>query len=102
MAEHWNGGSGGKGSKPRPFSVSKEEYDNRFEAIFGKKKDTLSEYELNKSTGEVQRVEDNTGTDKNDYQDILSTEDAILDELEQYKKQAQGLWNDSCTAPRKK
>ena len=29
---------GGKGSKPRPFSVSKEEYDNRFEAIFGKKK----------------------------------------------------------------
>jgi hypothetical protein len=29
---------GGKGSKPRPFSVSQEEYDNRFEAIFGKKK----------------------------------------------------------------
>ena len=38
MAEHWNGGSGGKGSRPRPFSVSQEEYDNRFEAIFGKKK----------------------------------------------------------------
>jgi hypothetical protein len=29
---------GGKGSAPRPFSVSQEEYDNRFEAIFGKKK----------------------------------------------------------------
>ena len=29
---------GGKGSAPRPFSVSKDEYDNRFEAIFGKKK----------------------------------------------------------------
>jgi len=32
-------GDGGKGSRPRPFSVSKEEFDNRFEAIFGKKED---------------------------------------------------------------
>jgi hypothetical protein len=51
---------GGKGSKPRPFSVSQEEYDNRFESIFGKKK-----------------KEDNTGVTQNDYQDILSTEDCI-------------------------
>jgi hypothetical protein len=60
MAEHWNGGTGGKGSRPRPYSVSKEEFDNRFEAIFGKKKkqETLPEYELNKSTGEVQQVID--------------------------------------------
>jgi hypothetical protein len=35
---------GGKGSKPRPFSVSQEEYDARFEAIFGKKKKTEAEY----------------------------------------------------------
>jgi hypothetical protein len=34
---------GGKCSKPRPFSVPKEEYDNRFEAIFGKKKKTEAE-----------------------------------------------------------
>ena len=27
----------GKGSKPRPFSVSQEEYANSFEKIFGKK-----------------------------------------------------------------
>ena len=67
---------GGKGSKPRPFSVSQEEFDNRFEAIFGKK-NTLPEYELNKSTGEVQKVDDNTGVTKNEYQDILSTEDCI-------------------------
>jgi hypothetical protein len=51
---------GGKGSKPRPFSVSQEEFDNRFEAIFGKKKNILPEYELNKSTGEVQKVDDDT------------------------------------------
>jgi len=36
MAEHWNGGTGGKGSKPRPFSISQEEYANRWDAIFGK------------------------------------------------------------------
>jgi hypothetical protein len=79
MAEHWNGGTGGKGSKPRPLSVSQEEFDNRFDAIFGKKKkvDVLPEYELNKSTGDVQKVQDNTGTSKNEYQDILSTEDCI-------------------------
>jgi hypothetical protein len=93
----------GKGSRPRPFSVSKDEFDNRFDAIFGKKKkELLPEFELNKSTGEVQRVEDNTGTDKNEYQDILSTEDAVLDELEEYKRQAQEMWNDSCTSQRKK
>ena len=27
---------GGKGSKPRPFSVSNEEYANRWDAIFGR------------------------------------------------------------------
>jgi len=27
----------GKGSRPRPFSVSQEEYSNSFDAIFGKK-----------------------------------------------------------------
>lgn len=31
---------GGKGCKPRPFSVSQDEYDKRFDAIFGKKKKT--------------------------------------------------------------
>jgi hypothetical protein len=30
-------GDGGKGSSPRPFSVSQEEYSNRFDAIFNKK-----------------------------------------------------------------
>ena len=28
---------GGKGDKPRPFSVPKEQFDKNFEAIFGKK-----------------------------------------------------------------
>jgi hypothetical protein len=29
-------GDGGKGSAPRPFSVSNEEYANRWDEIFGK------------------------------------------------------------------
>jgi hypothetical protein len=27
---------GGKGSKPRPYSVSQQEYDTRWDAIFGR------------------------------------------------------------------
>ena len=55
MGNQWHGG---KGSKPRPFSVSQEVFDNNFETIFGKKKEKvyLPEYELNKSTGEVEKV----------------------------------------------
>lgn len=34
---------GGKGSSPRPFSVPKEDFDNRWEVIFGKKKKTEGE-----------------------------------------------------------
>ena len=29
---------GGKGSAPRPFSVSQQEYDNRWDNIFGRDK----------------------------------------------------------------
>ena len=49
---------GGKGSTPRPKSVDTDTYQSNWDRIFGKR-------------------EDNTGTDKNEYQDILSTEDSI-------------------------
>jgi len=54
---------GGKGSRPRPFSVSEQEYRTRWDAIFGRD----------------QKEEDNTGVTKNEYQDVLSTEDCIKD-----------------------
>ena len=66
MAEHWNGGNGGKGSKPRPFNISQKEYGDRFDAIFGKKK-------------KEEKV-------KSDYQDILSTEDCMLNTLDNLNK----------------
>jgi hypothetical protein len=75
---------GGKGSSPRPYSVDAETFSDNWDLIFNKKK-----------------KEDNTGVTKNDYQDILSTEDCI-DDLEKYKLEAQKLWNDSCTSQRKK
>ena len=31
----------GKGDKARPFKVSREVYENRYDAIFGKKKETV-------------------------------------------------------------
>jgi len=34
---------GGKGSKPRPFSVPKEEYDNRWDLIFSRDKKSEAE-----------------------------------------------------------
>ena len=34
---------GGKGSSPRPFSVTQEEYDNRWDAIFGRNKAATEE-----------------------------------------------------------
>jgi len=36
----------GKGSSPRPFSVSKEEYDKRWDAIFGRDLEQEEEPEI--------------------------------------------------------
>jgi hypothetical protein len=58
---------GGKGSKPRPFSVSQEEYEKRWDAIFGR--DLKEDLNL-----------------KNEFQDILSTEDCLLESFEKKQK----------------
>ena len=63
----WNGGTGGKGSKARPFSVSQEEYATRWDAIF-------------------QRDLPKEEKPKSDYQDILSTEDCVIDALDKLDK----------------
>lgn len=52
----------GKGSAPRPYSVDQDTFSNNWDAIFKKEKnsDDVSphayEYELNKSTGEVEKT----------------------------------------------
>ena len=54
---------GGKGDKPRPIA-DKKQYDENYDRIFGKSK--------GKTT---------------DYQDILSTEDCVLEALDKLKKE---------------
>ena len=55
----------GKGSSPRPFS-DRPTFEENFDKIFGKKKKDaytsphLIEYELNKSTGELDRLYEGT------------------------------------------
>lgn len=49
----------GKGSRPRPYSVTSEEFAKHWETTFRKPR------------------EDNTGVQKNEYQDVLSTEDCF-------------------------
>lgn len=60
---------GGKGSAPRPMEVSRDQYSNNWDAVFNKSKM------------------------KNEYQDVLSTEDCVsnalqkmVDEMQQSEK----------------
>lgn len=50
---------GGKGSNPRPFSVDQKTFNDNWDKIFK----------------------------KNNFQDVLKTEDCVLDALEENKKQ---------------
>jgi len=69
---------GGKGSKPRPFSVTQEEYENRWNAIF-QQENVVSKSQAKRFATMKLANEDNTGVTKNEYQDILSTEDSLID-----------------------
>ena len=42
MAEHWNGGNGGKGSKTRPPSVTLDEFDSNWDRIFSNRNEKVS------------------------------------------------------------
>jgi len=53
---------GGKGSNPRPFSVSSQEYANRFDAIF--RKDKRVEEDQKNEDEEFERIKLNSETDK--------------------------------------
>ena len=59
---------GGKGSKPRPYSVSQEDFANNWDAIFAKKEERRRKVE-------------------SDFQDILATEDCLIDALKKLKKE---------------
>jgi hypothetical protein len=50
--------TGGKGSSPRPFSVSNEDYANRWDAIFGRDKNKTKEEPIGKALEEEPLKED--------------------------------------------
>jgi len=84
MSEHWNGGTGGKGDKPRPFNISDEEFEANMTRIFGDKsaekaakQKEKEEYFARLAAETKARLEGNTGVDKNEYQDVLATEDCF-------------------------
>lgn len=50
---------GGKGSSPRPFSVSQQEYDSRWAAIFGRDKDDkVRDFQFDKEMDKLEEEQD--------------------------------------------
>lgn len=47
---------GGKGSKPRPFSVTQEEYDNRWDTIFSRDLPKETDDKVTRNNEETQEV----------------------------------------------
>jgi hypothetical protein len=93
----------GKGSRARPLSVSQEEFANSFEKIFGKKdKDMQVRANPKGSIGTCGCGRSPTG-DCCGWHGLTEDQYKIKKsewDLEQYKKQAQEIWNDSCTSGR--
>ena len=58
---------GGKGSSPRPYSVSKEQYDKNWEAIFGKNKKEKQE----KALDELSKVNKELGLSYDDTNPLI-------------------------------
>ena len=80
---------GGKGSAPRPFSVSQEEYANRFDAIF--KKNIKAAEEIHSDKGYE------LGTKEGYEAFAKKRQEAALDEMVRIS-QEMGLYNDEFDA----
>ena len=76
---------GGKGSAPRPFSVSQEEYANRFDAIF--KKNIKAAEEIHSDKGYE------LGTEEAQKAFAKKRQEAALDEMVRIS-QEMGLYDD--------
>ena len=73
----------GKGSSPRPYSVTQETFASNWDAVFGvsKLERKRREEALQQMVEESERLglyDDNTGVQKNEYYDIMSTEDCFI------------------------
>ena len=80
---------GGKGSAPRPFSVSQEEYANRFDAIF--KKNIKAAEEIHSDKGYQ------LGTEEAQKAFAKKRQEAALDEMVRISQEV-GLYDDEFDA----
>ncbi len=80
---------GGKGSAPRPFSVSQEEYANRFDAIF--KKNIKAAEEIHSDKGYE------LGTEEEQKAFAKKRQEAALDEMVRISEEM-GLYDDEFDA----
>lgn len=56
---------GGKGSKPRPYSVTQTEFNDNWDRIFGKKNEKVSD---TNTTGETDQSSESGGMDVRELQ----------------------------------
>jgi hypothetical protein len=77
---------GGKGSAPRPFSVSQEKFANNFDAIFGKKNIEKAE-EIHSDKGYE------LGTEEEQKAFAKKRQEAALDEMVRVSEEM-GLYDD--------
>jgi len=77
----------GKGSAPRPFSVSQDDYSNNFDKIF-RKPNPKDVEDARAEDEEFKRIENQFDKSimKNEYQDVLSTEEALISLIEEDEK----------------
>ncbi len=96
---------GGKGSRPRPFSVDQKTFDNNWDNIFKKEKTMQVRVpEEGKKIGTCGCGRSPTG-DCIGWHGLNEEELAKAKrdwDLEEYQKRAQEVWNDSCTSGRSK
>lgn len=92
----------GKGSRPRPYSVSQNTFASNWDLIFRKKEDMQVKVNDSEEIGKCGCGRSPTGKcigwhglSEEQYKEKLNQY-----ELEQYKRQAQSLWSDSCTSGR--
>ena len=101
----------GKGSRPRPFSVDQKTFDSNWDAIFKKDNNVQVHVEENDEIGKCGCGRSPTGKcigwhglseELYQHKKMLWMEDQLKrdQEIEEYKKQAQQMWSDSCTTGR--
>jgi hypothetical protein len=64
-----NMSDGGKGSSPRPYSVSNEEYANRWDAIFGR--DQQEKKRAEDALDELAKISQELGLHDNDVNPMI-------------------------------